>query len=147
MSTKSTQVAVRTKGPILKRFAAVLLRTPRYALLVANLARDERLSRGQRIGAVASLGYCLSPIDLVPGIIPILGQLDDLAVLIGGLKLVLRTIPPAIGIDHLQRVGLSARDVDEDLATVGDTAQWIGRQGASRARGLLSSARSAMGIR
>ena len=126
---------------VLRRFGGVLIRSPRYALLATNLARDGRLSRGQRLGALACLGYVLSPIDLVPGIIPVLGQLDDLTVLIGGLKLVLRSLPPRLGIEQLKRAGLTARDVDSDLATVGETAAWLGRRGIHQSRRLLRSFR------
>ncbi len=125
----------------LRRFGGVLLRVPRYALLAANLARDGRLSRKQRLGALACMGYVLSPIDLVPGVIPVLGQLDDLTVLIGGLKLVLRTVPPGLGIEQLRRAGLTARDVDSDLATVGETVAWLVQQSATQVGRLLSPAR------
>lgn len=125
----------------------LLVRSPRYALLAANMARDGRLTAGQRLGALACVGYVLSPIDLVPGIIPIAGQLDDLTVLIGGLKLVLRTLPPDVGLEQLGRAGLTARDVDQDLRTVRDTALWLGRQGGSRVSHLVDSARRLVGLR
>ncbi len=40
------------------------------------------------------LAYALSPIDLIPDFIPILGQLDDLLILPLGLALCLRLLPP-----------------------------------------------------
>ena len=126
---------------VLRRFGGVLLRVPRYALLAANLTRDGRLSRKQRLGALACMGYVLSPIDLVPGVIPVLGQLDDLTVLIGGLKLVLRTVPPDLGIEQLRRAGLTARDVDADLSAIGETVAWLAQQGATQVGRLLSSVR------
>lgn len=123
---------MRPETHVLRRFAAVLVRSPKYALLAANLARDGRLTAGQRLGALACIGYVLSPIDLVPGIIPIAGQIDDLAVLIGGLRFVLRTVSPDVGIEQLRRAGLTARGVDDDLRTVRDTAVWLGKQGGSQ---------------
>lgn len=46
--------------------------------------------------AAVVVGYALSPIDLVPDFIPILGYLDDVILLPVGIALALRLIPPAI---------------------------------------------------
>jgi uncharacterized membrane protein YkvA (DUF1232 family) len=107
-----------------------LLRTPRYAALAASLASDGRLSGKQRAGAVAAFGYALLPVDLLPGFIPVVGQLDDLAVMIGGLRAVLRGVAPEVQTEHLERAGLSLATLDADLAAVRDTAWWLGRSGA-----------------
>ena len=40
--------------------------------------------------------YVLSPLDLIPDFIPILGQLDDVAFLALGVKLMLRLAPPHV---------------------------------------------------
>jgi len=42
------------------------------------------------------VGYALSPIDLIPDVIPILGYLDDLVLVPLGIVLVLKMIPPAV---------------------------------------------------
>ncbi len=42
------------------------------------------------------VAYALSPIDLIPDFIPVLGYLDDLILLPLGIALVLRLIPPAV---------------------------------------------------
>lgn len=142
MSTRPEATAV------LGRFAAVLLRTPKYAVLATSLARDDRLTNGQRAGAAASLGYVFLPLDLLPGIIPVVGQLDDLAVLIGGLRAVLRRCPPAVAEDHLARADLTLPTLDADLATVRETAWWLGRQGASLlGRAVGASARLLSSVR
>lgn len=127
----------------LRRFAVVIFRTPRYAGLAANLARDGRLSVAQKAGAGSSLGYAVLPFDLLPGIIPVAGQLDDLTVLIGGLRAVLRSCPLEVADDHLARSGLTFEIMDADLATVRDTALWLGRRGA---RLLGEAARASAGL-
>lgn len=115
---------------VLGRFAEVLLRTPKYAVLAAGLARDDRLSASQKAGAVAALGYAVLPFDLLPGIIPVVGQLDDLTVLVGGLRAVLRSCPRDVALEHLSRAGLSFAVLDADLDAIRGTAWWLGRQGA-----------------
>lgn len=46
--------------------------------------------------AAAVVAYALSPIDLIPDVIPVLGQLDDLVLLPLGLALAVRLAPPAL---------------------------------------------------
>lgn len=49
-------------------------------LLLKDLAVDPRVPREDKLVAGAAAAYLVSPVDLVPGVIPALGQLDDLAV-------------------------------------------------------------------
>ena len=46
--------------------------------------------------AVAIAGYALSPIDLIPDFIPLLGYLDDVILLPAAILLCVRLIPPAV---------------------------------------------------
>lgn len=59
-------------------------------------ARDPRTPWPVRLLALAVAAYALSPIDLIPDFIPVLGYLDDLILLPLGLLLVLRLTPPAV---------------------------------------------------
>ncbi len=56
-------------------------------------ARDPRVPNLARLLAVAVAAYALSPIDLIPDFIPVLGWLDDLIIVPLGLILVRRLIP------------------------------------------------------
>jgi uncharacterized membrane protein YkvA (DUF1232 family) len=56
-------------------------------------ARDPRTPRRARLLAGAVAAYALSPIDLIPDIIPILGLLDDLLIIPAGIWLALRWVP------------------------------------------------------
>lgn len=49
-------------------------------LLMKDLAVDPRVRREDKLIAGAAAAYLVSPVDLVPGPVPVLGQLDDLLV-------------------------------------------------------------------
>ena len=56
-------------------------------------ARDPRVPMLARLLAVAVAAYALSPIDLIPDFVPVLGWLDDLVIVPLGLILLGRLIP------------------------------------------------------
>lgn len=68
----------------------------RDVVAVYLAARDRRTPWAVRVLAVAVAAYALSPIDLVPDFIPVLGYLDDLLIVPLGLMLVLRLLPPQV---------------------------------------------------
>jgi uncharacterized membrane protein YkvA (DUF1232 family) len=127
-----------------ERFIALVRRLPAYARLAWRLSRDPRLSRGRRTAVAAAAAYLISPIDLVPGIIPVAGQLDDAAVALLGLRFALRGLPAADREAHLDASGLAAADLDHDLGTVRLGAAWMlrrgGRIGLWAGRGLVRAA-------
>lgn len=103
----------------------VARRVPAYARLGWGLARDRRLSAGQRVLLVGGLGYLLSPIDLVPGFIPVLGQMDDMTVMLWAMRRVLRGLPVPERDEHLRRAGLDLATVDADLASLRRAARLL----------------------
>lgn len=104
--------------------------------------REPTLSGGRKAALAAGIGYVLLPVDLVPGIIPVAGQLDDLAALLLGLRQALNGCPPDVAEAQLARVGLSRTALDADLRTVGVASVWlIRRVGAFGARALAASVR------
>lgn len=78
---------------IAKQWARALKRD---VLVVYLAARDPRTPWALRLLALAVAAYALSPIDLVPDFIPVLGYLDDLLIVPLGLALVLRLLPPLV---------------------------------------------------
>jgi uncharacterized membrane protein YkvA (DUF1232 family) len=57
---------------------------------------DPRVSRATKLAVLCIIAYALSPIDLIPDFIPVLGYLDDLILIPFGIALVIRTIPPGV---------------------------------------------------
>lgn len=67
-----------------------------HTLTVYFAARDPRTPRLVRVLAVCVAAYALSPIDLIPDFVPIIGYLDDLLLIPLGLALVVRLTPPEV---------------------------------------------------
>jgi len=58
--------------------------------------RDPRVPWYAKGVALAVAAYALSPIDLIPDFIPVLGYLDDLIIVPLGILLVIKLIPPGL---------------------------------------------------
>ena len=131
---QSTETPQSDYDLIMERFKTSMKRLPRYGRLATNMLRDERVSPEARVALVAGAAYVISPIDLIPGFIPVLGQLDDLLVALLGLQFALRQSPPDVRAEHLERAGLRDEDFAEDLRTVRDTTIYLLKSGGRRAR-------------
>jgi len=105
----------------------VVRRLPAYSRLAWALLRDRRLRRRHRALLLAGVAYLLAPVDLIPGVIPVLGQLDDLAVALFSLRAVLRRIPAPIAAEHLAAVGLTWEVIDQDLRALNAAGRLLGR--------------------
>ena len=93
---------------------------PDVVRLVRRLAADRSLPLGVRVRLWALLAYLLSPLDLVPDVVPVLGYADDVVVVAVALRSVVRRAGPEAldrhwpgqpaGLDVLRRLaGVSAR--------------------------------------
>ncbi|NVO16096.1 MAG: DUF1232 domain-containing protein [Rhodoplanes sp.] len=63
-------------------------------------ARDPRVPWIAKALGIVIAGYALSPIDLIPDFVPVLGYLDDAVLLPLGIALVVWLIPPDIMAEH-----------------------------------------------
>ena len=76
------------------RRKAAALRADTCALYLAS--RDPRVPWPAKALAALTVAYALSPVDLIPDVIPVLGVLDDLLLVPLGLALAIRLMPPAV---------------------------------------------------
>lgn len=60
------------------------------------LYRNKEIHWIYKIIPVLVLGYALSPIDLIPDFIPVIGYLDDLLILPIGIALTIKTLPKGV---------------------------------------------------
>ena len=71
-------------------------RLKRDTLALWFACRDRRTPWGVRLLGILIVAYALSPIDLIPDFIPIIGYLDELILLPMGLWLLLKLIPEPV---------------------------------------------------
>jgi uncharacterized membrane protein YkvA (DUF1232 family) len=139
-STRSgTEAEWRVKEAIL----AIARRLPGHLRLAWGLARDSRVPPAARRWVVAAGLYNLSPLDPIPGIIPVLGQLDDYAVLLLAIRRALQVCPPELREEHLTRTGVTETQIDQDLQEMRRIAGHLTR---SAARGAWAGLRFAAGV-
>jgi uncharacterized membrane protein YkvA (DUF1232 family) len=81
----------------LKKWARLVKRD---VVALSLAARDPRVPWYAKALAALVAGYALSPIDLIPDFVPVVGYLDDLILVPLGILLVVRLIPPAIMAEH-----------------------------------------------
>lgn len=74
------------------------LRVEAHAVWLA--ARDPRTPWHVRLIALLIAAYALSPIDLIPDFIPVLGLVDDALIIPAGIWLVGRLLPPGLMDEH-----------------------------------------------
>lgn len=84
------------------------LRALKSELTALYLAyRDPRTPWYARVAAILVIGYALSPIDLIPDFIPVLGYLDDLIILPLGIFIAIKLIPAEILVSAREKAASS----------------------------------------
>lgn len=71
-------------------------------------ARDPRMPWYAKVLALAIAAYAVSPIDLIPNFIPVLGHLDDVILVPLGVALAIRLMPPELLEDNRRRAEAAA---------------------------------------
>lgn len=88
---------------------------PTYGRLAWGLLRDERVPGRQKLILAAVGAYLLTPFDVIPDFVPVLGQLDDVAVVLLGLRWFIRSAPEEVVAEHLARIARDEDDMRRDL--------------------------------
>ncbi len=84
----------------------------RDVVAIALAVRDPRVPWYAKAVGACVVAYALSPIDLIPDFVPVLGYLDDLVLVPLGLLLVIRLIPPEVLAEHrLKAAAIADRPV------------------------------------
>jgi uncharacterized membrane protein YkvA (DUF1232 family) len=95
-----------------------------FALYLA--VRDPRTPWYAKAVAAVTIAYALSPIDLIPDFIPILGYLDDFILLPLGIVLALKMIPSAVMVECRARAATGSHSLPRNwLAAVVIALLWL----------------------
>ncbi len=99
-------------------FLPVASRIPTYSRLIWALVRDARTPTSRKVVLAAALGYLVAGRDLVPDDIPVLGGLDDLAVVVLAVDLFLEGVPEAVLGEQLDTLGIDRDAFEADVARI-----------------------------
>jgi uncharacterized membrane protein YkvA (DUF1232 family) len=91
------------------RFLQVVVHLPDFARLYWRLFRDRRVSVVAKALLVSTLAYIIWPADLLPDFIPVIGEIDDVAVVLSGLWLFIRLCPAEIVRERVREIGEGKR--------------------------------------
>jgi len=99
------------------------LKRDSHAIYLAS--RDPRVPWYAKMLAVAVAAYALSPIDLIPDFIPVLGYLDDLIIVPFGIWLVVSLIPEEIMVEYRVKADEAGRRPVSRAGMIAIIVLWI----------------------
>ena len=111
----------------LARARALLLEVPQTGKIAYCLLRDERVPLPPKAAFVAALGLIVSPLD-VPAWMPVIGDLDMLALAVLAAKVFVDACPEEVVQEHRAALGRGESVFDQDLTI----ALALAREGVRR---------------
>ncbi|MDL2335883.1 MAG: YkvA family protein [Chloroflexota bacterium] len=93
-------------------------KAPLYARLLWSLATDARVPASRKALLGLAGAYIVSPLDLVPEWIPIVGAIDDVAVMVLAIDVFLEGLPEGLVAEKLVELGIPPSELEDDLARV-----------------------------
>jgi|SRR5689334_5303195 uncharacterized membrane protein YkvA (DUF1232 family) len=102
---------------------ARLIKRDVHALYLAG--RDPRVPWYAKALAALVAGYALSPIDLIPDFIPVLGYLDDVILVPLGIAAVIRLIPPDVMAEHRAMAAAAQERPVSRAAAIAVIVAWL----------------------
>ena len=109
MSKSRRQIIPSPGGGLMRNFVKQLK-------LIGRLMGDRRVSPFLKILPIASIVYLISPVDLAPGVVfPVIGALDDAAVLWIGSTLFVQLCPDNVVKEHMDDLDMIAADDSDEI--------------------------------
>jgi uncharacterized membrane protein YkvA (DUF1232 family) len=118
-------VADRTRSGPFGRLRAWAREIKRATIALWLAGRDPRVPWYAKLAALVVAAYALSPIDLIPDFIPILGYLDDVIILPVGILLTVKLIPPALMAEFRAEAERRTERPVSRIGAAGVVAFWI----------------------
>ncbi|MDO9577945.1 MAG: YkvA family protein [Candidatus Cloacimonadales bacterium] len=107
-------------GEKVGKFTEYVLALPDFFILLCRLAVDKRVKNSQKVMIGGIIVYVMSPIDLIPDFIPVIGYVDDIVLVVFGLNMLFNELDNQILLDNwsgkqdvlglLQKVSAAAED-------------------------------------
>ncbi len=86
------------------RVLRFIVNLPNFVRLYWRLLWDRRVSIWPKAMLVLGLIYVVSPVDFIPDIVPLIGEVDDLVLIIIACRLFIYLCPPEIVQEHVRRI-------------------------------------------
>ncbi len=93
-------------------------KAPLYARLLWSLASDARVPASRKALLGLAGAYIVAPLDIVPEWIPVLGAIDDVAVMVLAIDVFLEGLPEGLVAEKLVQLGIPPSVLEDDLARV-----------------------------
>lgn len=78
MGGAATKLKRQEKAELKGRMRSFLMFLPNMAMLLGRLLKDSRVPTAEKALFLGAIVYVISPLDLIPDILPFIGQVDDL---------------------------------------------------------------------
>jgi|SRR5215208_179552 len=107
MTDNRRKLIANPQGGLMRNFVKQLK-------LIGRLMGDNRVSAFLKILPIASLAYLISPVDLAPGLVfPVIGALDDAAILWIGSTLFVQLCPDNVVKEHMDDLDMVSGDSND----------------------------------
>ena len=90
------------------RAVQILAYLPQFVRLYWRLFRDRRVSVLAKAVLVLTAAYVVWPFDVIPDVLPFVGEVDDLGVVLSGLWLFVRLCPPEVVLERVREISSGA---------------------------------------
>lgn len=108
---------VKTPGEAKKYFKYAMILPDIYALAF-RLLKDKRVSKKDKVIITLTLGYPIFPLDILPDNLPILGALDDFALITFGVNHIMKRIPIPILVENWQGDLKTLKQIQDTMGMV-----------------------------
>ncbi len=112
MGRKAVKMAEEKKnwlGPYIPQ-GNILREVVQQIKLLYHLMLDPRVHPLAKLIPIAAVAYVISPVDIISDVIPVLGQLDDAAIVMLGLRMFFEVAPPDVVREYLKRLARPVTD-------------------------------------
>src|ERR1700736_6191864 len=118
---------------VFSRAKELLVDVPRHGKLAYCLLRDDRVPAAPKAVLLAALGVIVSPLDF-PAWIPVLGELDMLALGILAVETFIEACPEEIRREHQEAIKAKESIFDRDMRDTAGAARYGARRMVNRIR-------------